>query len=154
MIQEATIEKVLNRLENSTETLDEQVQDLASQQPELMGYLMNEDVEAFMEAERDLLLFAALVIYESVRAEGGGRRAITGKALTEAEERHYELLQQTKGPFRDRVTPFFEQSEEEELLAFIEDLTVSETDGNGALSQEAREPFFVTLATVVAVLTK
>ena len=154
MIQEATIEATLDRLENSIDTLDEQVQDLASQQPELLGYLTNEDVEAFTESERDILLFAAVVIYESVRAEGGGRRAITGKALTEAEERHYELIQQTKGPFRERVTPFFEQSEEEELLAFVEDLTISETEGNGALSNEAREPFFVTLATVVEVLTR
>ena len=152
MISEATIERILDRLEASPDTYEAEVADLADRQPELMDYLTNEDVEAFTEAERDLLLFAALVIFQSVEAERPDRPLVDGEAIAKAEERNYEVLAQTKAPtFRDRLTPFFEQTGQEELLAFVEDLTLA--DGDDQVSTEAREPFFVTLKSVVDVLS-
>ena len=152
MIDEATIERVLDRLEASPDTYEAEVADLADRQPELMDYLTNEDVEAFTEAERDLLLFATLVIFQSAETERPDRPVVEGEAIAKAEERNYELLAATKAPtFRDRLTPFFEQTAQEDLLAFIEDLTLAE--GDDQVSPEAREPFFVTLKTVVDTLT-
>ncbi len=153
MISEATIDRTLDRLEQGGEGYEEQVRDFAESQPELMEYLTNEDVEAFTEAERELLLFAALVIYQSVDDERAGLSEITGDEISAAEERNYEIMGDSKGPtLRDRLTPFFEQSGEEELLAFVEDLTLSEDEDN-EISPEAREPFFVTLKTIIDTLT-
>ncbi|NJB87317.1 hypothetical protein GGR26_003097 [Lewinella marina] len=153
MISEAAINRTLDRLESGDEAYEQQIQDFAESQPELMEYLTNEDVEAFTEGERELLLFAALVIFQSIDDEQSGLPEVTGDAIATAEERNYEIMAGSKGAtLRDRFTPFFEQSEEEELLAFVEDLTLSEEEGD-AISPEAREPFFVTLKTVIDTLT-
>lgn len=153
MISEATINRTLDRLEDAGDEYEQQIQDFAESQPELMDYLTNEDVEAFTESERELLLFAALVIFQSVDDERAGMPEVTGDAIAAAEEQNYEIMAGSKaGNLRDRLTPFFERSEEEELLAFVEDLTLSEEEGD-AISPEAREPFFVTLKTVIDTLT-
>lgn len=151
MIAEATIERTLARLETSVD-YEAEIRDFAEHQPELMDYLTNEDVEAFTEQERELLVFATLVLYQSVDDEWTGLKEVTGPQIAAAEEQNYELLASTKAPtFRDRLTPFFETTEEEELLAFVEDLTLAE--GDDEVSKEAREPFFVTLKTVIDTLT-
>ena len=152
MITETTIDQVLERLEASPDTYEQEVTDFAVRQPELMDYLTNEDVEAFTELERDLLVFAALVIWQAVESERPELEEVEGDAIAAAEERNYQELSQVKASsFRDRLTPFFEQTEQEDLLAFVEDLTLAE--GEEEVSNEAREPFFVTLKTVIDVLT-
>ncbi len=153
MIKEATIDRILIRLESASEEYEVEIADFAEAQPELMDYLTNEDVEAFTERERELLLFAALVIYQSVEDERAGVEAVSGDQLATAEEANYEIMDKAKAPtFRDRLTPFFEQSGEEELLAFVEDLVLAEGEED-EISREAREPFFVTLKTVIDTLT-
>ena len=57
-----------------------------------------------------------------------------------------------KGEGRQGYKEFIE-SEEEELLAFVEDLIVAEADEDGAITKEAREPMFIALKTAVDVLT-
>ncbi|MGB3801763.1 MAG: hypothetical protein WA952_18235 [Lewinella sp.] len=154
MIQEATINRVLDRLERGTEHYETEIRDFAENQPELMDYLTNEDTEAFTEEERALLLFSALVIYQSVDDERSGVAAAAGEDIAKAEELNYEVFGRTKASsFRDRLTPFFEESQEEELLAFVEDLLLADEEDEDQISGEAREPFFVTLKTVIDVLT-
>ena len=154
LIQEATIYRVLDRLERGTEDYETEIRDFAESQPELTDYLTNDDTEAFTEDERGLLLFAALVIFQAVDDERSGVPEASGEAIAKAEEHNYEVFGQTRGgTFRDRLTPFFEESEEEELLAFVEDLVLAEEEEEGSISGEAREPFFVTLKTVIDVLT-
>ncbi|MBB4078926.1 hypothetical protein GGR28_001543 [Lewinella aquimaris] len=152
MISETTIERTLARLENASEDYETEIRDFAESQPELMEYLTNEDVEAFTERERELLLFAALVIFQSVEDEKSGVPEVSGEQIAAAEESNYETMGEAKGSFRDRLNPFFEQSREEDLLAFVEDLLLAE-DGEDEISREAREPFFVTLKTVIDTLT-
>jgi hypothetical protein len=153
MIAEATIDRTLAKLESRGPDYTDRLTELAHHQPELLDYLTREDTEAFTEAERELLLFAALVIEESVIAERGALAPVRGDAIAATEEANYELLIGSQAPtLRDRFTVFFERSEEEELLAFIEDLTLAEGEED-SISREAREPFFVTLKTVVDVLT-
>ncbi len=153
MIAEATVDRVLSRLEVGGDDYEARLTALARRQPDLMDYLTREDTEAFTEPERELLLFATLVIVESAEEERGQLPPVTGDAIASAEEANYELLIGSKGAtLRDRLTVFFDQSEEEELLAFAEDLTLAEGETDG-ISREAREPFFVTLKTVVDVFT-
>lgn len=152
MIAEATIERILNRLEGEAEEYALELQDFAHSQPALMTYLTDEDNEAFTETERELLLFGALVVYQSVTDERTEPTGIETAAISKAEEANYALIGTVKGSFRDRITPFFEQSPEEELLAFIEDLLIADEEEDG-ITKEAREPLFITLKTLVDVLT-
>lgn len=151
MIQESTIERVLTRLESGADDFAVEVQDFAHSQPGLMTYLTDEDNDVFSEAERELLLFGAIVIYQSVTDQMTEPPAAEGATIGQAEEANYAIVGEGKGPFRERITPLFEQSKEEELLAFAEDLLVGDEDD--VVSNEAREPLFITLKTVVDVLT-
>ncbi|TXF90005.1 hypothetical protein FUA23_08620 [Neolewinella aurantiaca] len=147
MIQEATIERILARLESGTDDFNVEIQDFAEAQPNLAAYLTNEDSETLNEDERTLLLFGAIVIYQSVMDERIVRDVISEEIIGQLEEDNYALMP-AKGAFRDRLTPFFEESEEEELLAFAEDLIVAEADEDG-ITKEAREPMFIALKTVI-----
>jgi hypothetical protein len=151
MIQEATIERVIERLEIGEDDFALEIQDFAHAQPHLTAYLTNEENESFNDEERTLLLFGAIVIYQSVTDELTEPTLASEAMIGQAEEENYALMP-AKGSLRDRLTPFFEESGEEELLAFIEDLLVAE-EGDDAISKEAREPMFIALKTVVDVLT-
>lgn len=151
MIQESTIERVLGRLESGEDDFAVEIQDFAHSQPNLMTYLTDEENEVFTEGELEILLFGALVIFQSVTDQLTEPEPVQGAAIEEAEEANYAIIGEGKGSFRDRVTPLFEQSKEEELLAFAEDLLVG--DEEDQISNEAREPLFITLKTVVDVLT-
>jgi len=152
VIQEATIERVLKRLESGTDDFDVEIQDFAEEQPHLTAYLTNEDSDTLNEEERTLLLFGATVIYQSVMDERTVPNVISETMIGQAEEENYALMPE-KGAFRDRLTPFFVDSEEEELLAFAEDLIVAEADEEG-ITKEAREPMFIALKTVVDCLVQ
>lgn len=152
MIQETTIERVLERLESGTDDYRVEIQDFAEAQPHLAAYLTNEDGDTLNEEERTLLMFGAVVIYQSVLDERAVRGIIPEAMIGQAEEENYALMPE-KGAFRDRLTPFFEDSDEEELLAFAEDLIVAEADEDG-ITKEAREPMFIALKTLVDCLTE
>ena len=150
MIKEDTINRILDRLESGKEDYQQEIQDFAESQPYLVDYLTHEDTEAFSHAEQELLLFGALVIYQSVADQQFEPATVPSVAITEAEEKNYELVGEGKGVFRERITPLFEASGEEELLAFAEDMLTDDEGGN--VSKEGREPLFITLKTVVDVL--
>lgn len=152
MIQESTIERILARLESGADDFAIEIQDFAHSQPALMTYLTDEENDIFTEAEREVLLFGAIVIFQSITDERIAPEPVSGTAIGQAEEANYALIGEGKGKFRERITPFFEQSPEEELLAFAEDLLIGGEDDD-QISNEAREPLFVTLKTVVDVLT-
>ncbi|MBK8490068.1 MAG: hypothetical protein IPL49_03955 [Saprospirales bacterium] len=76
--------------------------------------------------------------------------------LDEQEEVNWEILNEASSPrFQDRLDPFFDQTDQEDLLAFIEDSLVlddSEED-EWKLTKEGREPIFIGLKTMVDCLT-
>ncbi|MEL7377643.1 MAG: hypothetical protein AAFN65_11845 [Bacteroidota bacterium] len=152
MISEVAIERVLERLSGGGEDFAQDLSDFGEAQPFLLNYLTQEDTEAFTQPEQELLLFAAVVVYQSILEERSEPAQVQGEAIAKREEVYYQLLQdQAKGQFADRISIFFEQSQEEELLAFIEDLLSPDEDS--PVSTEAREAMFVSLATVVGVLS-
>lgn len=148
MIAETTIEHVLQRLSAGDEDFAQDLADFGEAQPYLLTYLTQEDTEAFTAAEKELVLFAAVVIYQSITEERPEPAQVQGEKIAQIEEANYNLLQAQKSrQFSERITVFFEQSEEEELLAFVEDLLSPDEDS--PVSAEAREAIFVSLATVI-----
>ncbi|MEM6396620.1 MAG: hypothetical protein AAF741_09750 [Bacteroidota bacterium] len=148
MIAEATIERVLERLSGGGEDFAQDLADFGEAQPFLLTYLTQEDTEAFTAAERELVIFAAVVVYQSIIEERPEPAQVQGEKIAQVEEANYNLLQAQKGrQFSERITVFFERSQEEELLAFVEDLLSPDEDS--PVSAEAREAMFVSLVTVI-----
>ncbi|NJC27128.1 hypothetical protein [Neolewinella antarctica] len=155
MIKESTIERVLDRLESGVDEYEQEIQDFAESQPHLMAYVANEDNEVFQQEELALLLFGTLAVYQSVTDELTEPEVATPEQIEAADDANYAVVNAIKGSFRAKLDPFFAKTKQEDLLAFIEDLVSAEAEAEEeGITKEAREPLFVTLKTVVDVLTR
>lgn len=158
MIPESTIEKVLEQFENQEVDFEKAIQEFGGRQPAVLSFLMSGNEGVFSEDEQDFMLYLAVVIFKSVEAANGEPPKITPEEIADAEEANWSVMAESKGKmFRDRLDPFFENSPEEELLAFVEDaLDMEAEDEFGetfSLTPEGQEPMFVMLKTVIDVLT-
>jgi hypothetical protein len=152
MVPEALIDKVAETLETSESAFQEAISALGDEQPALLSYFFSEDMEAFTQEEKDYLLFLTVVIWRSVLQSGLTPPQVSPDDLTEAEEENWDMLQAISSPrFRERLDPFFLSTPQEDLLAFIEDALLDDEDS--PVTKEGREAMFVTLKTVVDVLT-
>jgi hypothetical protein len=149
-VSEAIIDAVVEDLE--TADFEKVIAHFGKKQPALIGYVFSEDFELLTHDEREWMLYLMVVLWQSVDKVKGHVPTLNKKALETAEERNWELLDKvTTNHFRDRMDVFFNDSEQEDLLAFIEDSLVEDDDS--VVTKEGREPMFVALKSVVDVLT-
>jgi|APTNR8051073442_1049403.scaffolds.fasta_scaffold01606_4 hypothetical protein len=152
MVPESVIDQVVDKYGESESALEEALAALEERQPMLYAYLLSEEFEAFTEEERDYLLFLAIAVWQSVETHLGPRPEVTEEQLNEAEESNWDALGEIQqARFRERVSLFFEGYAEEDLLAFIEDALVEDDDT--PVTKEGREALFVSLKSVIDVLT-
>lgn len=151
------IDSVLDDFEEGKWTVEEVVRHLEQHQPLLLGFLLSETFEVLTEAEKPYLLYLAAVIWKSVDQVRPFAGLIDQEVLDDFEEANWELLNnQTSPRFRDRLDPFFDKTDQEDLLAFIEDsLAIDDSEEDEwKLTKEGREPIFIGLKTLVDCLTK
>lgn len=158
MITESTIEQVLQRFENQSEDFEKAVQEFGERQPALLSFLMSDTDGVLTEDEQDFMLYLATVIFTAVEREREDIPTFSPDEIAEIEENNWELLDSTKGKsFREQLDVFFENYPQEDLLAFVEDALAAEAeDEDGetfSMTEESQEPMFVTLKTVIDVLT-
>ncbi len=151
-ISEKTIDQIIGQLETSD--FEYEIEKFGKAQPALMSYIFSEDFELMTQEERELLLYMMLVAWLSVEKTTGEKADPLSKmALEDAEETNWELLEGVNEKrFRERMTVFFDNSAQEDLLAFVED-TLTEDDEDSIVTKEGREPIFVAMKTVIDVLT-
>lgn len=160
MITEATIDKVLEKFESQAVDYEEAVREFANQQPALFSYLIGDNEGVFSQDEEDFLLYLALAIYKSVEEEkSADMPVISEDEITEAEEANWTLMESSKdADFNKRLDVFYEKSNEEDLMAFVEDAITGEAENEEGetftMTPEGREPMFVALKTVIDVLTE
>ncbi len=146
-ISELIIEKTAERLES----VDPQtcLEAFAEEQPYLASYLDTETVDVLTTEEKDYLLFMVMVIFNSITEIIPIDKMVMETAIGQAEEANWQILtESTAKKFRDRMTPFFDNTQQEDLLAFIEDCLLD----NEELTDISREPLFVVAKTFVDVL--
>lgn len=161
MINEQTIDQVLERMEDQSLDLEQMAVDFAARQPALYAMLTLDNEGALTDDEADFMVYLALVIHEAVRQQNGSLPPmVAGEEIAAAEEANWQLLDETDAgkPFEERLDAFFEDYPEEDLLAFIEDALqeeVDDEDGNPLhLTAEGVEPMFILLKTTIDVLTR
>lgn len=146
-IPESAIDQTVEKLSESA-SLDEAIKELAEAQPFLVAYLSSETTSAFSNEEKDFLFFATSVIVSSIERIEPKLSLLGLEMLTEIEELNFTTLTETKGKaFRDRITVFFENYPQEDLLAFAEDAL--EEDEETLITSEGREYLFVMLKTII-----
>ncbi len=151
-IRETEIEAVLEQLEAHPQQLEVHLTELRTVQPALAEYLFAEHMEAFTHGEQAYFLFLAVVIWKAFTHHHPDAPVLDADAIAQAEERNWELLQQIEErSFRKRLDTFFQQSDEEDLLGFLED-ALAEEEEEIPITKEGREPMFVSLKTIADAL--
>lgn len=156
-IPETIIDDIANQIGDSEALAAAVLEEMNAQQPALLPFVLGENEEAFAQAERDFMVYLLLVLWKSCVTVQGSCPPIAPDTLSEAEEQNWQLLEAVKAKrFRDRLDVFFENSIQEDLLAFLEDvLTEDEEDPeNQVVTREGREPMFILLKSVVDCLDR
>ena len=99
--------------------------------------------------EHKIMIFLFLVIYS---AFGSELETIEPNDIEITEEKNWELFNETSGSeFQDKITPFFKDYDQEDLLAFVEDTLVDDDDN--PVTDEGRAVIFIGMKTVVDCLS-
>lgn len=147
-VSEKIIDGIIDQLDGLSDTAYEaRMQQFADRQPVVIAWLYSEQFELLTEDEQGYLQYLALIIHESFSKVNGEIDPISEEELGVAEEANTEILEaQTAQTFRERMTPFFENYPQEDLLALVEDALMEEEE---MLTKEGREPMFVALKTII-----
>ncbi len=150
-IDEKTLERAAEGLEGTEEKIAATLDEFRQEQPVVLAYLTSENFEALSQKEQEYMLYIAQVLWLAIREAIGPLDEVPGEALAEAEDRNWELLAASpKRLFHERLDVFFDQSAEEDLLAFLEDALSDEEDGFS--TREGREAMFVSLKSIADTL--
>lgn len=155
-VSEKIIDAVIDELEKlddgQYETL---MEEFAEAQPVLVAWLFSEHFDLLTDDEKGYLQYLSLIAWRSiVRVNGPGEPASEDQ-IGEAEEANFEILEaSTAKKFRDRLNVYFEDTDQEDLLAFAEEAVLEdEDDPESMVTKEGREVIFVAVKTLVDVLT-
>lgn len=148
MVPESIIEEVIETYANEEEAYEETLSEIMDQQPALLAFLAQESNDVLTEEEKDILWYIILIIITSARRFGESVGEISDVALGNNEETNWEILhEQPKGTFREKLTPFFENYDQEDLLAFVEDSL--EVEDDSPVTSVGRDVIFISAKTVI-----
>ena len=163
IVAQDIIESTWERLsELSMEELDELVQRLSDEQPDLFEYLTS-NPENFTENDSSFTLFMGLLIWLTMGHGGEQLPLVTWETIEEKEESNYnrmaemaEMMMANEEQALEKISDFYTKHHQVELVGYIaailspdeeEDL-IAEAEGM-AISDESRAPIFLMLKTVL-----
>jgi len=155
-VPESVIDQIIEELENANDDQYEaRMEAFSEAQPVLFAWLFSEQFELLTEDEQGYLQYLCLIAWSAAERVNGPLEPASEEQIGLAEEKNYEVMElSTDKKFRDRITPFFDDTDQEDLLAFAEDAVVEDEDDPEALvTKDGREPIFVAVKTLVDVLT-
>ena len=151
-VSEDIIDAVIDELGDLEDgRYEELMEEFAEAQPVVFAWLFSEQFDLLTEDEKGYLQYLCLIAWRSITNVNGELSEISEEHIGVAEEKNYELMEASTGKkFRDRLTVFFENTDQEDLLAFAEDAVLEDEDDPEALvTKEGREMVFVAVATLV-----
>lgn len=156
-VSEKIIDAVIDELENlSDEQYEHRMAQFAHAQPVIIAYLFNEEnFHLLTEEETGYLQYLTLIAWAAITKVNGPSEPVSEEMIGQAEEKNYEILEASPAKrFRDRLDAFFENTSQEDLIAFAEEAVLEDEDEPEALvTKEGREPIFIAVKTVIDVLT-
>ena len=148
IVSEQQILDILERFEQGSFKPEEVLPDMQEKQPYLYTFIFDRPDVLLSPEEADLLTFGTSVIWAAVNYAD---EIIYAEEIEDYEETAWERLEASKSHnFHEKITPFFDQIDEEELLAFVEDSLADDDDTN--ITATGREWIFVSLGVMIEVL--
>lgn len=151
IFNEKLIDKVFDRMINDDNDPEQELRKLSETQPGIIDFLANESLEVLTPEEHDYLIFLSMVIVNCMSEAKLQLDTVAPEELEELEEKNWELLEAVTGKgFRQRISIFFDHSDQEDMLAFIEDALAE--DDLHLVTKEGRELMFIVLLTLFQAL--
>ena len=148
-VSEVIINQITDQLSDSEEHYTDLVEEMKVKQPILLSYLLSENFQLLTQAERDYLLYLALVVWQATQTVQATTLSIDTPFIEKKEEVNWETLNSSNARrFRERLDGFFNNTTQEDLLAFLEDALIEEEEDH-FVTKEGKELLFVGLKTVV-----
>ena len=148
-VSEDIINGVIQGMGDSHFDYAEAVLALQKEQPVLLGYLFSENFKLIADKEQEFTLYLLIVIWLSCKEVNGTLPRVEVKAFEDMEELNWiAITAEKEHSFRKRLDVFFDGTEQEDILAFIEDALLDDGDETG-VAPEAREPIFIYLKSIV-----
>lgn len=139
---------VMDRIEEEEELYEMLLKNFSEDQPFLMAYLMSEGFEVLSETEKSLLFYMAMVIYESFKMESNEIPEVDLEIISDIDEKNWTQVDERKFKTMKEIADyFFEDYEQEDLLAFVEDAL--EEDDEETLTHIGRNVLFVSMKTFI-----
>lgn len=153
-VSEDIIDQVVEALQENN-NYETEIDALRVTQPTVLAYLLSENFEVLTVQEKEYLLYLTLVIMNAAQHVNPELKAVSQQQLGEAEEENYTVMSASKEKrFRDKLTVFFTDYPQEDLLAFAEDALVIDDEDTETfqVTKEGREPIFLALKSIIDVL--
>ena len=146
-ISEETIDRIAEEIGGSEDAFKEATIDLSMEQPNIAAYIFSDNFDLFTADEKQYFLFLVLVVFKSIKSETENLPRTSAADLGKFEEKNWLLINEvTSKQFRDRLNVFFENTSQEDLLAFLEDSLLEEEE---LVTKVGREPMFVALKSII-----
>jgi len=141
IITEKDIEQIVAAIES------ENFEDKFSEaEPHYWHYLNSETFTSLTEVEHQLLFFINSVIYHACKEQLDDDYEFDIEDYQAFEEQNWGIRESTKS-WEETVNTFFEDYEEEDLLAFVEDMLADEE--NESITQVGKEVIFISCKSYV-----
>jgi len=151
MVPEEIIEEIIEYFENDEKAYVDSLAKIMESNPALLAFLGQESIDILLEEEKDIFWYITLVICTAVERSNFEYNDITDVNLEECEEKNWEIYQgQPRGSFREKITPFFNNYNQEDLLAFVEDTL--ELDDTSPITAVGREVIFISTKSIIDTL--
>ena len=149
IIEEKTIEESIELLSDK-EMYHQFFEETVTENSGLVAYLSAEGFNILTEEEKDLMWYCALVLLHSWKKITGDFPSISNDDIEDAEEANYDIVGEKQIKFKEVADLLFEEYEQEDLLAFVEDtLTPDEED---FITPVGRKVLFISLKTIIDVM--
>jgi hypothetical protein len=157
MIAAQQIDATIEWLDGLHEEERENVLDqFADKQPDLLGYVMSDEVDALGDAEAELLLHIALVFWKTAEKNGVAAHEVNAETIDALQDDNWALFddreQGKDEPFADFVEPVIADYEEPELLYYVVDVFTEDEGDEFSMEASSKLPMFVMLKTVADAL--
>ena len=152
-ISEEDIDIAIGEIEANGIT-EEMIEAFKFSQPIVFAYLFSDSFDLSTQDEKEYLLYLVMVAWKAISKVHPEMNDVEEEEIGESEEKNWELINNVSATkFRDRLTILFENSNQEDLLAFAEDMLTEleeeETTEKEIVTKEGRELLFVAYKSII-----
>jgi hypothetical protein len=158
-ISEATVERTWKKMAQLTDAgLQQVVERMEKEQPEIMAFLMAADYDTFNQDERELVFYLGMVVWEIMRQGSPRPPQVSEERLYQLVERTDQMVEslmgESEGDFVAVATQVFKNHNQLYVLRYIVEalFEMEEDDEDTEVRDDMKGLIFLNLKTMVEAL--